>query len=138
MKVKVKLEPWAIMPTRAHEQDAGLDLYAIEDRVIPPFGSVPFDTGVHIEIPEGYAGLIKSRSGLMMNHAIKTDGVVDAGYTGSIHVKLFNNCGARYVVERGQRIAQLLLVPVITPELVELERLEETDRGNNGFGSTGL
>ena len=137
MKLKITLDEGAKMPTRAHSTDAGLDLYSMEDKVVPPYGSVTFNTGCHIEIPEGYVGMVKSKSGLMVNHAITTDGTVDAGFTGSIHVKLFNNCGARYLVEKGQKIAQLVLLPIITPELEVVDALEETERGQNGFGSSG-
>ena len=133
----MKLDPGAKMPTRAHETDAGLDLYSMDTVAIPAFGSASFDTGVHIAIPEGYVGLVKSKSGLMVNHAITTDGVVDVGYTGSIRVKLFNNCHGRYVVEKGQKIAQLVILPIITPEIEEVAALEDTERGTGGFGSTG-
>ena len=137
MKLKIVLEPGAKSPTRSHAHDAGMDLYSMEDKVIPPYGSTDFDTGVHVAIPEGYVGMVKSKSGLMVNHALTTDGVVDSGYTGTIRVKLFNNCGARYVVEQGQKIAQLVLLPIITPELEVVNELEETERGQNGFGSSG-
>ena len=137
MKLKIVLDENACMPVRAHAADAGLDLYSAEDKVIPPYGSTTFNTGVHVAIPEGYVGMVKSKSGLMVNHALTTDGVVDSGFTGAIQVKLFNNCGARYVVEQGQKIAQLVLLPIITPELEVVDSLEETERGDNGFGSTG-
>lgn len=138
MKIKVKLEPWAIMPTRAHEHDAGLDLYAAEDKRIPGFASRKFDTGVHIAIPEGYVGDVKSKSSLMMQHDVTTDGTVDAGYTGTIWVKLFNNSPLPYDVKKGHKIAQLVLKAIITPELELVDDLEDTPRGDNGFGSTGL
>ena len=138
MKVKIALEPGAKLPVRAHGTDAGMDLYSMEEKIIAPYGNEVFDTGVHVEIPEGYVGLVKSKSGLMVNYAITTDGVVDCGYTGTIRVKLFNNCGARFLVEKGQKIAQLVLLPIITPELEVVNELEETERGNRGFGSTGL
>lgn len=138
MKIKVKLEPWAIMPTRAHEHDAGLDLYAAEDKIIPGYESEKFNTGVHIAIPEGYVGDVKSKSGLMMQYDILTDGTVDSGYTGSIWVKLFNNSPLDYEVKTGQKIAQIVLKAIITPELEVVDELEETPRGESGFGSTGL
>ena len=137
MKLKIVLDKGAKVPHRAHTQDAGLDLYSMEEKAIPPYGSVTFNTGVHIAIPEGYVGLVKSKSGLMVNHAITTDGVVDAHYTGAIRVKLFNNCGARFVVEDGQKIAQLVVLPIITPELEIVDELAKTDRGDSGFGSSG-
>ena len=90
-----------------------------------------------MEIPEGYVGFIKSKSGLMVNHGILTDGTIDCGYTGSIKVKLFNHGGSKYEVKKGDKIAQLVIVPCLLPELELVDKLEETDRGDGGFGSTG-
>lgn len=137
MKLKVKLDENARMPQRAHGTDAGLDLFSRERRLIWPGMSAEFDTGVHIAVPEGYVGYVKSKSGLMMNYDVTTDGTVDAGYTGSIRVKLFNHCGGMVQIEKGQKIAQLVVQPIITPVLELVDELEETDRGNCGFGSTG-
>ena len=127
----------AYMPTRAHEYDAGLDLYAIEDGYIRCNQSRTFDTGVHVEIPEGYVGFIKSKSGLMVNHGIVTDGTIDAHYTGSIKVCLFNHGTSKYEVKKGDKIAQLVIVPCLLPYLEVVDSLEDTDRGDAGFGSTG-
>lgn len=135
--MKIKLEPWAIMPTRAHSQDAGLDLYAAEDRVVHARSSETFDTGVHVQLPPHTAGFIKSKSGLNVNHNITSDGVIDVGYTGSIFVKLYNNGDVPYHVYKGDKISQLVVVSIQTPFLQVVNELEETDRGNNGFGSTG-
>lgn len=135
--MKIKLDPDAWMPTRAHKTDAGLDLYAVCNQEVPAYGSAEFDTGVHIEIPEGYVGDVKSKSGLMMKHNITTDGTVDCGYTGSIRVKLFNHSPIRFDVKAGQKIAQLVIKKIITPELELVDELETTERGNGGFGSTG-
>ena len=137
MKMKVKLDPGAYLPTRAHENDGGLDLYAMKSVWIRPRSSEFFDTGVHVAIPKGYVGFVKSRSGLMMKHDVKTDGTIDSGYTGSIGVKLFNHGGGDLYIKAGERIAQLVIVPIITPELDLVNELEETDRGVGGFGSTG-
>lgn len=134
---KVKLDKGAIAPTRAHTYDAGLDLYAMEDGYIRCNQSWTFDTGVHIAIPEGYVGLVKSKSGLMCNHGIITDGTIDAHYTGSIKVCLFNHGSSKYEVKAGDKIAQLVIVPCLLPELEVVDSLEDTDRGDNGFGSTG-
>ena len=140
--MKVMLDNGAKMPTRAHPFDAGLDLYApnAEDfySVAPSGGSTIIDTGVHIEIPEGYVGFIKAKSGLNVNHGLTCTGVIDAHYTGSIAVKLYNHheCN-RYVVRPGDKIAQLVILPCLLPELELVDSLEDTDRGNNGFGSTG-
>ena len=135
--MRIVLDEGAKMPTRAHEYDAGLDLYAIEDGYIRCNQSRTFDTGVHVEIPEGYVGFIKSKSGLMVNHGIVTDGTIDAHYTGSIKVCLFNHGGSKYEVKKGDKIAQLVIVPCLLPELELVDSLEDTDRGDNGFGSTG-
>lgn len=137
MNMKVKLDDGAFVPTRAHETDAGLDLYAMDTSAIMPYNSRTFDTGVHLEIPEGYVGDIKSKSGMMMYNDIITDGTVDCGYTGSIRVKLFNLGSTAYWVERGQKIAQIVIKKIITPDLEIVEELEDTERGTGGFGSTG-
>ena len=135
--MKIVLDEGAKMPTRAHEFDAGLDLYAMEDGYIRCNQSRTFDTGVHVEIPEGCVGFIKSKSGLMVNHGITSDGTIDAHYTGSIRVCLFNHGGSKYEVKAGDKIAQLVIVPCMLPRLELVDSLEETDRGDCGFGSTG-
>ena len=135
--MKILLDEGAVKPTRAHAYDAGLDLYSKEDAYIRANNSFLFDTGVHVQIPEGCVGFIKSKSGLMVNHGILTDGTIDCGYTGPIKVKLFNHGGSKYEVKAGDKIAQLVIVPCVLLPLEEVDSLEETDRGNGGFGSTG-
>lgn len=137
MKMKVVLDPGAIMPTRAHELDAGYDIYSREDAVIFQNASGTFDTGVHVEIPAGYVGFLKSKSGLNVKSGIQSEGVIDAGYTGSICVKLYNHGSQAVEIKKGQKISQLVLLPIITPELEQVDSLEETERGDGGFGSTG-
>ncbi len=137
MKLKVKLDPGAIMPTRAHETDAGLDLYSPERIVIFAGSRESIDTGVHVAIPEGYVGLITSKSGLMAK-GITSRGTIDCGYTGSIQAVLYNTGYERVVIEKGQKITQLVIVPIITPELELVDELEATERGNGGFGSSGM
>ena len=134
---KVQLDDGAIMPTRAHEWDAGLDLYARETQVIPARESATFDTGVHIEIQPGCVGMLKSKSGLNVNHGLIGEGVIDAGYTGSIKVKLYNLSSYDYVVSAGDKISQLVVMPIRSPELTLVDSLDETQRGDGGFGSTG-
>ena len=140
--MKIMLDKGAKMPTRAHTFDAGLDLYAPEGActygVSPCGGSVTIDTGVHVQIPEGYVGFIKAKSGLNVKHGLTCTGVIDAHYTGSIAVKLYNHhyC-LRYDVRPGDKIAQLVILPCLLPELELVDSLEDTDRGENGFGSTG-
>lgn len=135
--MRIKLSRNAIMPTRAHPWDAGLDLYAMYDGFIRCNSHHTFDTGVHVEIPEGYVGYIKSKSGLMVNHGITTDGTIDSHYTGPIKVCLFNHGGSKYEVKAGDKIAQLVIHKCELPELEVVEELSETDRGDGGFGSTG-
>ena len=135
--MKIKLDKGAIAPTRAHPWDAGLDLYATVDCVIGVGNRHTFDTGVHVQIPEGFVGFIKSKSGLMVKHGMITDGTIDAHYTGPIKVCLFNNGLIEYPVHAGDKIAQLVIVPCVLPPLELVDSLEETDRGDNGFGSTG-
>ena len=135
--MKIMLDKGAKMPTRAHIYDAGLDLYAMEDGHIRCNQSRTFDTGVHVEIPQGCVGFIKSKSGLMVNHGILTDGTIDCGYTGSIKVCLFNHGGSKYEVKAGDKIAQLVVLPCLLVPVEPVYSLDETDRGDNGFGSTG-
>lgn len=135
--MKIKLDLGAYMPTRAHTTDAGLDLYARETQIVPAKESATFDTGVHIELPSGTAGMLKSKSGLNVKHGITSEGVIDVGYTGSIVVKLYNNSGYDYTVNKGDKISQLVIIPILTPEMELVSDLEETERGSGGFGSTG-
>ena len=137
LTMKVTLDDGAFMPKRAHETDAGLDLFAREDALIPAKGAAIFDTGVHVAIPAGYVGFIKSKSGLNMKHGIQSEGVIDAGYTGEIITKLYNHSDADYQVKRGDKITQLVILPIATPTPVLVDKLEETERGDGGFGSTG-
>ena len=125
------------MPTRAHSTDAGLDLYAKEGQIVPANGSAKFDTGVHIQLPPCTAGLLVSKSGLNTKHGITSTGLIDEGYTGSIQVKLYNHSDTDYYVEAGDKISQLVILPIVRAELELVESLEETERGVGGFGSTG-
>ena len=132
------LEDGAFMPTRAHREDAGLDLRAPYEIVVRPGGSALIDTGVHMEIPQRYFGKLESKSGLMVNHGIVCPGgVVDAGYTGSIVVCLENHGTRDYWIQRGDKIVQLVVIPCMAPPMTLVDELEETDRGDGGFGSTG-
>jgi dUTP pyrophosphatase len=143
--MRILLDSEAIMPMRAHPTDAGLDLFARETQIIPARESATFDTGVHIELPTitigdqtfNTVGMLKSKSGLNVKHGLTSEGVIDVGYTGSIVVKLYNNSGYDYKVNKGDKISQLVILPILTPELELVEELEDTERGSNGFGSTG-
>jgi dUTP pyrophosphatase len=138
--MKITLDVGAVMPTYAHEYDAGLDLYAKKDGqkvMIPPVsGYEVFDTGVHMAIPQHFCGLVKTRSSMLMK-GLKTDGLVDSDYTGSIRVILFNHGDRPYCVEPGDKIAQVVISPCLRPPLELTDTLEATDRGDNGFGSSG-
>lgn len=136
-KIKVKLDKFAYMPARAHADDAGLDLKCPIFAIVAPRDSAIIDTGVHVTIPKGYVGMLKSKSGLNVNHGITSEGVIDAGYTGSIVCKLYNNSDHPYVIDAGDKITQLVIMPIITPELEYVDELEDTERGSGGFGSSG-
>lgn len=135
--MRIKLDEGAHIPTRAHPTDAGLDLYARESQWIPAGGSATFYTGVHIELPTGTVGMVKSKSGLNVKHGITSEGVIDVGYTGGIVVKLYNHGTVDYLVNAGDKITQLVILPIITPGIEVVDELDATDRGDNGFGSSG-
>ena len=135
--VKVVLEDGAYMPEQAHKADAGYDIRTPVDFTIAPFGYVMIDTGVHIQIPEGFVGILKSKSGLYFKLSITNTGVIDSGYTGTIRVKLHNGSNDIVHFNRGDKISQMVMLPVYLPNLVQVDSLVETERGNNGFGSTG-
>ncbi len=137
MEINIQLDDGAYMPDRAYTADAGADLRAPHRFMLRGNSFKTVDTGVHIEIPEGYVGLIKSRSGLMCHEGIITDGKVDAGYSGSISVTLFNHTGRHREFLKGEKIAQLVIVPVETPTFNQVDKVKHGERGNNGYGSTG-
>jgi len=136
-----KLKPEAILPRRAHPGDAGLDLCACEAAHIGPGERWSVGTGIAVEIPEGYAGLVLPRSGLAMKHGIalvNAPGLIDAGYRGEVRVLLLNTDPAEtFRVEPGDRIAQLVIAPIVLAEPVEVAKLAESARGDGGFGSSG-
>ena len=136
MRITYKLDDNAYIPTKAHSTDAGFDLRTPIDFGVPAGGAAAVDTGVHVAIPEGYVGFIKSKSGLNVNYGLTAEGVIDSGYTGSIKVKLYNGHSVGYNFKKGDKITQLVILPIPEVELVEGE-MSETERGDNGFGSTG-
>lgn len=132
------LDTGARTPSRAHEFDAGYDLYSREEKFVPAHGSAVFDTGVHVAIPAGMAGLLVAKSGLNTKCNITSTGLIDAGYTGSIRVKLYNHGNVPYMVYAGDKISQLVVIPVAVPELEIVRKFtESSERGENGFGSSG-
>lgn len=136
-----KLKGGAILPTRAHEGDAGLDLYACESAHIGPGERWSVGTGVAVEIPDGHAGLVLPRSGLAREHGISlvnSPGLIDSGYRGEISVLLLNTDPAEtFRVAPGDRIAQLVIAPIALAEPVEVDSLADSARGDGGFGSSG-
>jgi len=139
MKIQIKkINPEAKTPKYSLAGDAGMDLYSIEDLVIKPGARASVKTGIAIKIPEGYVGLFWDKSGISHKFGIKTlGGVIDSNYTGEYIVGLVNLGQEDYVIEKGQKIAQVLFQKVETPEIEEVAKLEETNRGKKGFGSTG-
>jgi dUTP pyrophosphatase len=137
----LRLDERATMPTRAYEADAGLDLYALEEVALGPGERATARTGIAVEIPDGQAGLVLPRSGLAARHGIalvNAPGLIDAGYRGELQVLLLNtDRQTRVALAAGERIAQLVLVRVETPEVVEVDALAASQRGGGGFGSSG-
>ena len=135
--MKIMLDNGAKMPTKAHRADAGFDLYSRETVIVSAKESATFNTGVHMQIPEGFVGFLKSKSGLNVKHGITSEGVIDSGYTGSIVVKLYNHSGKDYKVQIGDKISQIVLLPILITDLELVKDFENSERGNNGFGSSG-
>jgi dUTP pyrophosphatase len=137
----VRLDPRATLPARAHPDDAGLDLHALEAATLAPGERASIPTGIAIAIEPGHAGLVLPRSGLAARHGISVvnaPGLIDSGYRGELRVLLLNNdSSASFEVEAGDRIAQLVLIAVAIAEPVEVTQLSETPRGVGGFGSSG-
>jgi dUTP pyrophosphatase len=136
-----RLDPRAQLPRRAYDHDAGLDLYALEPRRLAPGGRGSVRTGIAVEIPEGQAGLVLPRSGLADRHGIalvNAPGLIDSGYRGELRVLLLNTDVVEpFEVSAGDRIAQLVLVRIESPEIEEVDELAGSERGAGGFGSSG-
>jgi dUTP pyrophosphatase len=137
----LRLDARATLPARAYPADAGLDLHALEDAVLKPGERAAIGTGIAVEIPVGQAGLVLPRSGLASRHGIalvNAPGLIDAGYRGEVRVLLLNtDRSAQFEIAAGDRIAQLLVVDVRVPDVVEVDRLSSSERGTGGFGSSG-
>jgi len=140
LRVK-RLDPRAVLPTRAHDGDAGLDLHALDGFELAPGERAQIRTGVAIALPPGTAGLVLPRSGLAARHGIalvNAPGLIDEGYRGELQVLLLNTDRSEtFRAQAGDRIAQLVVVDVETPEIVEADELDDTSRGSGGFGSSG-
>ena len=135
--MNIILDPGAFMPEFAHKTDAGADLRSPICATVPTRGSVVIDTGVHVEIPEGYVGILKSKSGLNVKHNLIGTGTIDSGYSGSIRVKLYNLGDTDYQIHKGDKIIQLVIMPCVYCEFTEVEQFADSERGDGGFGSTG-
>ena len=135
--MNIVLDEGAFMPEQAHKGDAGFDLRTPERVIVYPHDSVIIDTGVHVQIPFGYVGMLKSKSGLNVKHGLSGEGVIDSGYTGSIVAKIYNKSTSMHEFKKGDKVIQLVLLPVYSPELTVVDSLDDTDRGDNGFGSSG-
>ncbi|CAL1355933.1 unnamed protein product [Linum trigynum] len=137
-KVK-KLSPKAVLPTRGSPLSAGYDLSSAEEAKVPARGKALVPTDLSIAVPEGTYARIAPRSGLAWKHSIDVGaGVIDADYRGSVGIILFNHSDVDFEVKQGDRIAQLIIEKIVTPEVVEVEDLDATVRGEGGFGSTGV
>lgn len=135
--MNVMLDEGAFMPEFAHKTDAGADLRSPVDAVVPARESVVIDTGVHVEIPRGYTIFLKSKSGLNVKYNLIGEGVIDSGYTSSIRVKLYNLGNKDYIISRGDKIIQMVILSCAHCDFTEVGELAESERGNGGFGSTG-
>jgi len=137
LKIK-KLHPDAKLPTFAHATDAGMDLYAVAETVIPAQGRVLVPTGLAMAIPDGYVGLVWDKSGISYKAGLKViGGVADAGYRGEIFVGIMNTTDEDYTFHKGDKVAQILIQKVEHPTIVEVDELDDTPRGDGAFGSTG-
>jgi len=137
MKVKIQLDEKAYAPTRSYKHDAGADLRTPYGFTLWPGEFKTIDTGVHVEVPEGYMVEVRSKSGLMKNLGVFTDGTVDQGFAGSIGVILFNHSTGIQKFKAGDKIAQIVFTKIDTPEFEQVDRIAGGERGNAGFGSTG-
>lgn len=135
--MKVVLDDGAFLPERAHDTDAGYDLKAPECVRILPHGFKVIDTGVHIQLPAGKCAIVISKSGLYLKNRITATGLVDEGFTGSIKIGLENNSDEPYTFNRGDKISQFYITDYYEPVLELVDKLDETERGSNGYGSTG-
>lgn len=135
--VSVKLDEGAFLPVRAHDTDAGADIMTPKGFVLSAKSSAVIRTGVHVQLPDGTAGILKSKSGLNVNHDIIGEGVIDEGYSGEIVVKLYNLGHVPHSFRAGDKIIQLLIVPVTYCGFAQADEVQGGERGDGGFGSTG-
>jgi len=138
VKLKVKrIKRDAKIPSWGHKGDAGLDLFSCQKCELNPLESKAIPTGIKVAIPEGYAGLIWDKSGISLKSVHRLAGVIDSGYRGEVKVVLINLGKNSFKIEKGMKIAQMLIQPVMEWKVLEVQSLDETSRGEGGFGSTG-
>lgn len=136
-----KVHPDASLPSYAHASDAGMDVRSVEDVVIPPGGRALIHTGLVMLLPPGYEAQVRPRSGLAIKNGVtvlNTPGTIDSGYRGEVGVILVNLGGEDFSVRKGDKVAQIVVAPVVQAEIEETCEVDETDRGSGGFGSTGV
>ncbi len=140
MKLQIqKLDPEAKIPTSPYKGDAGMDIFSVEELDLVPGENRAVKTGLRLAIPEGYAGFVWDKSGLALKNQLKTmAGVIDSNYRGEFMIVLFNLGKESYHIQKGSKIAQLIVAPIATPEIEEAEIADETERGEGGFGSSGI
>jgi dUTP pyrophosphatase len=139
MELRVRrVHPEAKLPVYGHPGDAGLDLFSVVDRALAPGEVFAVPTGIQVAIPTGFVGLIWDKSGLSLKRVHRLAGVVDAGYRGEVQVVMINLGPDPFAVRKGMKIAQMLIQPVAALRVVESDNLDDTSRGEGGFGSTGL
>ena len=135
--MKIKVDMGGYVPSRAHDTDAGMDLRTPVAVTVPAHDSVVVDTKTHVELPQGCAGLIVSKSGLNVKHGITSTGLIDEGYTGTILVRLYNHSGEDYTFHEGDKVTQLVVMPVRYEPVEIVDSINGGERGDNGYGSTG-
>lgn len=135
--MRIKLQAGAVAPSRAHETDAGLDLYAMHGGCVRAGQTATFHTGVHVELPHETGGILLPKSGLMVKRDVLTFGLVDEGYDGEIMVHMFNLGGEDVTIEAGDKISQMVVARVVYEPVEVVDDISGGDRGENGFGSTG-
>ncbi len=136
-----KIDPAARLPAYAHPGDAGMDLFSVEEVSLPPGGRALVHTGLVMQLPPDAEAQVRPRSGLALKHGVtvlNTPGTIDAGYRGEVGVILINHGNTDFLVEKGMKIAQMVVAPVVRATIEETSVTDETDRGTGGFGSTGM
>ena len=139
MELKVKrIHPDAKLPVYGHPGDAGLDLFSVADRELAPGEVFAVPTGVRVAVPPGHVGLVWDKSGISLQGVHRLAGVIDAGYRGEVQVVMINLSGLPFEIKAGMKIAQMIIQPVQAVDIIEAEELDDTSRGEGGFGSTVL